>query len=360
MRLLALLLVALPAVPASAQSFNIDVGQNLILYPVPADTYGAGAGQIGRWNSCPSPYTTNLVNLDGSASSVTTASNQSSSYSNFFSTLTGDDYNFMVDVQDLPFIGGPQWSWTFAGLQDGSYTIYTYAWAPENNGNTSLVTVPGSIDPPTVVGGTWTGSPHVQNVTYSVHHLDVVGGTFQVLVEGQNNHNGSVNGFQLVRTGGGSGPVTFCSGDGTATACPCGNAGGAGRGCANSVNASGARIAAQGSASVANDTLVLAGDGMPNSSALYFQGTGQQGGGAGAVFGDGLRCAGGSITRLGTKQNASGASAYPSAGDPSVSVRGNCAAGDVRTYQIWYRNAAAFCTAATFNLSNGVQVTWGA
>jgi hypothetical protein len=31
----------------------------------------------------------------------------------------------------------------------------------------------------------------------------------------------------------------------------------------------------------------------------------------------------------------------------------------VRTYQAWYRNAAAFCTASTFNLTNGVQLTWG-
>jgi hypothetical protein len=25
---------------------------------------------------------------------------------------------------------------------------------------------------------------------------------------------------------------------------------------------------------------------------------------------------------------------------------------------VWYRNAAVFCTASTFNLSNGLQVTW--
>jgi len=31
----------------------------------------------------------------------------------------------------------------------------------------------------------------------------------------------------------------------------------------------------------------------------------------------------------------------------------------VRIYQVWYRNAApAFCTSATFNLSNGWQVHW--
>jgi YVTN family beta-propeller protein len=152
--------------------------------------------------------------------------------------------------------------------------------------------------------------------------------------------------------------TAFCSGDGSGAACPCGNAGGAGRGCANSVDASGALLAAAGSASIAADTFTLAGAGMPNSSALYFQGTAQQNGGAGSAFGDGLRCAGGTVVRLGTKANVAGASSYPATGDQPVSVRGLCAAGDVRTYQIWYRNAASYCTAATFNLSNGLQATW--
>ncbi len=152
--------------------------------------------------------------------------------------------------------------------------------------------------------------------------------------------------------------TSFCFGDGSGTACPCANAGAAGNGCASSVNANGANLTATGTASIGNDTVVLLGSGMPNSSALYFQGTSQLNGGLGNVFGDGLRCAGGSIIRLGTKANQSGASQYPSGADPSVSVRGNDSAGDVRTYQIWYRNAAAFCTAATFNLSNGIQLTW--
>jgi len=150
--------------------------------------------------------------------------------------------------------------------------------------------------------------------------------------------------------------VPFCFGDGTGTACPCGNSGIAGNGCASSLNANGGNLAATGSASIANDTLLLQGSGMPNSSALYFQGTSQIVGGT--VFGDGLRCAGGSIVRLGTKLNAAGASQYPGVGDATVSVRGLCAAGDVRTYQVWYRNAAAFCTVSTFNLTNGIEVSW--
>ncbi len=154
-------------------------------------------------------------------------------------------------------------------------------------------------------------------------------------------------------------PVTaFCSGDGSGTACPCGNAGIAGHGCASSVNANGARLSSTGFPSVASDTFVLHGSGMPDSSVLYFQGTGQQSGGAGAVFGDGLRCAGGSIIRLLTKVNVGGASSYPGVGEIPISIRGANKPGNVRTYQAWYRNAAAFCTPSTFNLTNGLEATW--
>jgi hypothetical protein len=162
------------------------------------------------------------------------------------------------------------------------------------------------------------------------------------------------------------GPVstgtTFCSGDGTATACPCGNSGAAGNGCASSVNANGGNLSATGNASLTGDTVVLAGTGMPNSSALYFQGTTQQNAGNGSAFGDGLRCAGGTVVRLGTTANVGGASMYPFGANPSVSVKGNISmltAPVTRTYQIWYRNAAAFCTASTFNLTNGLEIVWG-
>jgi hypothetical protein len=93
---------------------------------------------------------------------------------------------------------------------------------------------------------------------------------------------------------------------------------------------------------------------MPNSNALYFQGTTQ----IAAAFGDGLRCAGGTVVRLGTKTNVAGTSTYPVAGDLSVSVRGAVTVPGVRNYQAWYRNAAVFCSVSTFNLTNGYSVTW--
>ena len=97
---------------------------------------------------------------------------------------------------------------------------------------------------------------------------------------------------------------------------------------------------------------------MPNSSALYFQGTTRTNGGAGNVFGDGLQCAGGAVIRLGTKLNVAGKSQFPSGSDPLLSVRGMVTPGATRTYQVWYRNASAYCTTSTFNLTNGLELTW--
>ncbi len=152
----------------------------------------------------------------------------------------------------------------------------------------------------------------------------------------------------------------YCFGDGSGTSCPCGNASSVGdqSGCTSSLGLGG-KLTATGAASLSADTVVLAGAQMSNSSALYFQGTTRQSAGAGAVFGDGLRCAAGSIVRLRSVLNVAGASHFPAAGDPSVSARGMISTPGTRTYQIWYRNAAAFCTPSTFNLSNGLEIVWG-
>jgi hypothetical protein len=153
--------------------------------------------------------------------------------------------------------------------------------------------------------------------------------------------------------------TVFCPGDGSGTACPCGNnsAVGSNSGCVSSLSVGG-HLGGTGNPSIATDTVVLQGSSMPNSSALYFQGTTQLSGGLGVVFGDGLRCAGGSVIRLGTLVNAGGMSQYPTGAQQPVSVKGAITAPGTRTYQTWYRNAAPFCTPSTFNLTNGLSVTW--
>ncbi|MCY2959309.1 MAG: hypothetical protein NTY35_04010 [Planctomycetota bacterium] len=214
----------------------------------------------------------------------------------------------------------------------------------------------------------WAGSPVVvSSVLSAKDKIPVttdVSGIVRAVWDDARNDSGDIY-AQNVNTDGTLGPAPsvatgFCFGDGTGAACPCANTGLTGRGCANSVDPGGALLVAAGVPLLSADSVLLSGSGMPNSTVLYFQGTTQQSGGAGVAFGDGKRCAGGSVVRLGTKVNSAGASSYPAAGDPSVSVRGLVTVPGTRTYQAWYRNAAAFCTASTFNLSNGVEFPWGA
>jgi hypothetical protein len=151
----------------------------------------------------------------------------------------------------------------------------------------------------------------------------------------------------------------FCAGDGSANSCPCANnaTAGSGSGCKSSLG-HGGLLGTSGTPSVSLDSLALVGSGMPDSSALYYQGSQAVNGGLGTAFGDGLRCVGGTVVRLGTEANAGSESHYPTGTNTPVSVHGSCAAGDVRFYQCWYRNAAAFCTSETFNYTNGVRVVW--
>ena len=153
---------------------------------------------------------------------------------------------------------------------------------------------------------------------------------------------------------------TICFGDGSATACPCGNASNPGdrSGCLNSLGAAGT-LRARGEPSLAQDTLVLEGSHMPDAPVLYYQGLGVSFGGLGVVSGDGVRCAAGPFVRLGTQINAAGASNFPTSGQASISVRGSVVNSGSRVYQAWYRDTApSFCTADFHNVTNAVRIVW--
>jgi hypothetical protein len=149
---------------------------------------------------------------------------------------------------------------------------------------------------------------------------------------------------------------SYCAGDGSGSACPCGNNGAPGAGCQNSTG-TGAVLSALGAPSVGNDTLTLSCGGMPaGTTAFLYQGTTNLG--TGVIFGDGLRCVGGAIVRLHSQIAPGGTATWPQVGQAPLSVEGSTSANDLRYYQAWYRNSASYCTPSTFNVSGGLSVKW--
>lgn len=369
----ALLALASPSV--FAQDFNIDVGEDLSLgsFGVPTAAYGAAAAQPGFWVGLTdgvaggltpvigSPWWvgTNIANTSGVATTcdvqaIANAVTNSSGDFIFNNALTtGNDQALMDDVADCGGAGNSL-AWTFSQLQNGTYNVYTYAWAPDSGTFITSVSVPGTISTnPQSSGGNWPGS-HVQGVTFTKHTVTVTGGTLIVNVSTTSGF-GSVNGFQLDLQAGVA-TAAFCFGDGTGTACPCINSGALGKGCANSAGNS-AQLTASGSNSVAANSLMLTTSGMmPGSFSIYVQGTAQLGGGLGVLSAayDGLDCIGGTLLRLGRIGTLGGTSSIG-----NIVVQGAIPpAGGTRHYQTVYRNQVAFCTAATLNSSNGMTVNW--
>jgi hypothetical protein len=159
-------------------------------------------------------------------------------------------------------------------------------------------------------------------------------------------------------------PARFCTHAGYfGYACPCDLAPPLGydfgpNGCPNSVSHDGADLASSGHSRVLADDFAITASNMPSlTSVLFFQGTSASY--PGAPLGDGLRCAGGQLIRLGVGHASGGAASYPGARDPSISIRGFVPVGAYRTYQAWYRDpAAGFCTSATSNLTSAVATIW--
>ncbi len=153
--------------------------------------------------------------------------------------------------------------------------------------------------------------------------------------------------------------ASFC--DGASIVCPCGNGASTVGGCPNSAHAGGALLSWSGDASTTNDTLQLFCGGMPAQvQCLFFQSASSINGIAGAPFGDGVRCAGAPMVRMGLKSSSNaGGALYPSGSDSTISLKGLIPpSGSTVVYQVWYRNPAAFCTSATPNMSNALVGAW--
>jgi hypothetical protein len=151
-------------------------------------------------------------------------------------------------------------------------------------------------------------------------------------------------------------------------ACPCGNPPTNGSsGCNNSSFTGGAELAATGIARLSYDTVVFNTSGeRPTATSIVLQGNSVLANGA--VFGQGVRCAGGILKRLYAKQAAAGSITAPQGADLHVHAQ-SAALGDPitpgshRYYGVYYRdpNVLGGCPgSSTFNITQQLDVLWGA
>lgn len=198
------------------------------------------------------------------------------------------------------------------------------------------------------------------DVTAEVQALLLGGATHVGLrVEGTSNPNfpnilSASLGTLVIKLGPPANTTPFCFGDGTGSVCPCGNTGAAGAGCVNSAGSSGV-LTSTGSPSITGGGgfVLTAGGVVPSTPGLFFEGLTSLGNGQ--LFGDGLRCAGGQITRL---QVAVASAAGSSASSVDIPAASGVASGETRYYQLWYRDTAPGPCGQGFNLTNGLAVTW--
>lgn len=349
---------------ASAQSFNLDM-YGYDATTIPSSSFGGPANQAGHWNAfnCAS-YCDGLVlqlaDLTGAPTGVActlTVSEPSQVCSSV--TATGD-LGALLGT-------GMQFSGHFAnilarvdGLQPGTYDVYYCAGprCPSTAGAITLVTsASGGPGSQWRLYGSSASDTLAEDANWGRTRVRTTGTIFLQLTGDSFMH---AHGVQLVKLDGSVLP--FCFGTNTSSgSCPCGGVGGWERGCPSSFQPLGARLVGNGAAQVSQDTLELVATDVSNSFVTFFQGTvfTVNGGQLGSAFGDGRRCAGGSVIRIATRLASGNTVSYPSPGDEAVSVRGALpGSGGLRVYQAWYRNSVAFCTADTFNLSNGLAVEW--
>ena len=159
-----------------------------------------------------------------------------------------------------------------------------------------------------------------------------------------------------------AGPVigtAFCFGDGSGTACPCGNnaIAGSGTGCANATQ-NGAMLCMTGSYSIAaNDAVLIATNTTPNWWCFFIQADNIVGSGNGTPFADGLLCISGNYVGLQlAKSDALGVVRTTA----DIAVAGYCTPGDVKRYQAYYhlQSPANSVCGANWNLTNGLEMTW--
>jgi Concanavalin A-like lectin/glucanases superfamily len=148
---------------------------------------------------------------------------------------------------------------------------------------------------------------------------------------------------------------SFCdASDGSLATCPCANPGDSDTGCDIAQATGGVRLDVGAQSTAAQNRATLVGTGYPPASmpaAVVIRGSSLDPA-APVAFGDGLRCVGTPLVRLGASFAIAGTSTH-------TLGHGTAAGSGAFHYQIWFRNQPAmYCTPDAFNLSNGRTLIW--
>jgi len=320
---------------AGAQSMNLDVGtnQSVLMHGAPSPLYGAGATQPGAWNQlcaggfsgpgCISPigWTTPapLTDLAGNGTTATVSETTGLAWNDFpNAVLTGDDRSLLID-------GGQVISsvtWSFAGLANGDYDVYSYAFDAADGSTLIEVTIGGNS---AMSGGAWPGT-HVEGITYTLHQVTVTDGTIDILLGDLGLGSGTICGFQLVFDGSAGLGTNYCT-------------------AAVNSTGTGAIMTASGSASIGANNLVLTSQSQPNEPYVFYTGASQ----IMTPFGDGFRCVGGTVIRLWPPALATGNIATRPVDLGAFGITPG-----LWNFQCWFRDPSGGPTG--FNLSDGLEL----
>jgi hypothetical protein len=163
---------------------------------VPSSSYSAAApGHAGFWNDIPAQGSPSIMlrDLAGNLTGVVLLGPAGGIGNGFNNPLLSGDYRLlMADGRSL----GDD-TWTFTGLPNGLFHLYTYAVRPSGVVTNTTVTVPGATIEAQVVTGPIPPNTFQLGITHALHEKLVTDGTLSVRVtEGVS--SAYLNGMQLI------------------------------------------------------------------------------------------------------------------------------------------------------------------
>lgn len=342
---------ALSALAAAQQpSLYIDFSavQAGTVAPI-SGSYAAAAPTAGLWNDIDVesaqfsalPFTaSSLISAAGSPSGVTLTIEAPGAFPDAIdfdlSDTVGNDGSLMDDIVTFEGLA----TFRFDGFPAGTYTVLTYAMAPDSDALETLVSVPGSSGGQQAVAGDFSGG-FALGTTHANHVVTIApGGTIEVQTDSDGGTD-SINGIQIV-------PGVVVDG-------------GLGQNyCTAAVNSTGsaARMVASGSTSAAANDLTLSATQLPNNQFGLFLTSRTQSfvSGTGGSS-NGNLCLGGQIGRINIVRNSGSVGSFSLTVDLGTLPQGGgtvaAMAGDTWNFQAWYRDGVGLGS----NFTDGLEIT---